>query len=312
MSGARGRADVPGKAGCRPYRNGLRLAARLAICAGAIGAVVAFAATPPARAVPPVQVDSPASSGGGLCYVANLVWVCVYQGHSPGGPGSVHSAKYICTFSTAPASILERVGEGPPAPGNQWDIMRCPGLTNGPIGGVLVQVSTATGRPAISPEQLLKIAVGDLRVPVLAPLTAPPSDRYGLVGLPEWFWIPRSEWKKITITVTAGPVWATAVAAPVSLMYSPGGGLPGVSCPGPGTPFQAGVPVGQQRTDCSYTYDLPSADQPGDVYQAAVTVGWRISWTGSGHSGGVLTGDFPVSFPLHIQIGQAEALVIAP
>ena len=114
------------------------------------------------------------------------------------------------------------------------------------------------------------------------------------------------------VTVRAGPVWAMVTATPSRLTFDPGSALPPVSCIGPGTAYNAGRPAQQQHTDCSYTYEQPSAGQPENAFQASVTVTWRISWTGSGGQGGVLTAELPlpVSFPL--RVAQGEALVTSP
>ena len=259
-------------------------------------------------------VQAPAASfgGSGRCFRSGLIWVCVYSGGTPGGPGWFRTARYVCAFTPAPAGILERTGTGPPSPGDQWDIMTCPGSRPGPMGGQLIEVSIRTGRPAVSPLQLLRIAVGALVVPELTADTAPPRGRPGLVGLPEWFWVPRSQWRPVRVTVTAGPVWVTAVATPVTLTFEPGGMLPAASCPGPGTPFDGRRPASAQRTSCSFTYPRPSAGQPGAAYRAALAVTWTISWTGSGGAGGVITTGYTEATMFGQRIAQAEALVTTP
>jgi hypothetical protein len=250
-----------------------------------------------------------AASGG--CYPVDYTWICVYSGGTGGKPGSGASATYTCTYTPAGPGILQRTGTGPPQPGYQWDIMTCPG-SSGILDGELIQVSIKTGAPAVSPVQLLQVAIGDLRVPRLTAMTAPPRGKRGLVGLPEWFWVPPGEWQPVSITVQAGPVWATAVAAPAQVTFAPGAGLAAVSCPGPGTAYDPALPAARQRTRCSYTYLEPSAGQPANSYQAALAVSWRISWTGSGGSGGVITNDYSTDTALRVRIAQGEALVTSP
>lgn len=281
----------------------MRILTRAAMAAAILLAILTAAARAPALA---------ASAGSGTCYPIGYTWICIYSGGGPGSGGSGGSATYTCTYTPASPGVLARTGTGPPAPGYQWDIMSCPGSSPNSLGGQLVQVNIATGVPAISPVDLLKIAIGNLSVPVLLVDTAPPRGRNGLVGLPEWFWVPRPEWSNVTVTVTAGPVWATAVAAPATLTYVPGGGLGSVSCPGPGTPFDRQVPAGQQHTRCDYTYRQPSASQPGHAYEVAVAVTWTISWTGSGGAGGVITNGYVTATAFPLRVAQAEALVTTP
>lgn len=257
------------------------------------------------------QAGTAGSGGSGNCYPVGYTWICVYSGGNGGGPGSSGSSTVSCTYTPAPPGILQRTGTGPPAPGYRWDIMTCPGSKT-VLGGELIQVSIKTGVPAISPVDLLKIAIGELSVPTLAPSTAPPRGKDGLVGLPEWFWVPAGEWQHISITVKAGPVWATAIAAPTSISYDPGDGGLAVSCAGPGTAFDRALPASAQHTSCSYTYSLPSAGQPGGAYPAAVFVTWSISWTGSGGAGGLITNGYTTGTIFGVRVAQAEALVTTP
>ncbi len=261
----------------------------------------------------PAVAAPAAPAGGGGCYPIDFTWICLDTGGAPGTPGSGGgSAKYTCSYTPASPAVLERTGTGPPQPGYQWDIMTCPGSDQGSIGGQLVQVNIKSGAPAVSPVELLKIAIGELFVPTLPPKTAPPMGKDGLVGLPEWFWIPKSEWKGISITVSAGPVFADATAAPTSMTFAPGGGLSSVSCTGPGLAFNRSEPVSSQHSTCSYTYSQPSAGQPDSAYQAALVVTWTISWTGSGGAGGTLTSAYTTGTAFPVRVAQAEALVSTP
>jgi len=178
--------------------------------------------------------------------------------------------------------------------------------------GLGALITNAARAPQITPQQLLVQALGELNVPYLKPATAPPRGTAGLVGLPEWFWVPASQWHPRSVTITAGPVWATAVAAPVDLAFQPGSGLSPVSCAGPGTAYDSRKPSTQQHTDCFYTYQRPSAGQPDDVYHASLTVIWRVSWTGSGGAGGVIDAALGIPVGLTIPVAQGEALVTSP
>jgi len=261
----------------------------------------------------PAGIARAAAGGSGSCYPVNLTWICVYSDGGGGRPGSGGGSSTItCTFTKAPPRVLRRTGTGPPAPGYQWYIMTCPGSNTGPLGGQLVQVSTKTGAPAISPVYLLKIGVGALSVPTLAAATAPPRGRDGLVGLPEWYWVPRAQWHPVSMTVRAGPVWAVATATPTMLSYVPGGGMGSVSCPGPGAPFNPALPAAQQQTRCSYTYTRSSKGQPGDAFQAGLFVRWTVSWTGLGGAGGLITSSYTTGNAFAVRVAQGEALVTTP
>ena len=107
-----------------------------------------------------------------------------------------------------------------------WALLDCIGGDAG-AGPQAVLVNIATGAPAITPQQLLDPgAWASCRSHTSARRMAPPRGSDGLVGLPEWFWLPAGEWTpQQRDRVTAGPVWATATAAPVGLTLRSGAGL---------------------------------------------------------------------------------------
>ncbi len=273
------------------------LAAAILVAASPAPAARAVPAAPAAQAALTAKAAPAAPAGGGNCYPVNFTWICVYNGGGGGSPGSGGgSGTVTCTYTKASPGVLQRAGIGPPAPGYQWDIMTCPGSNPGPLGGQLVQVSTRTGTPAISPFDLFKIAIGELSVPTLPPATAPPRGKDGLVGLPEWYWVARGQWHPVSVTVRAGPVWATASAAPTALSYVP----------------DRSMSAARQHTACSYTYAQASKGQPGNAFQAGLFVTWTVSWTGSGGAGGLVTSDYTTGNAFAVRVAQAEALVTTP
>ena len=279
----------------------------------AVGAAILLTA---ALAIPAPAASAAAQipAGGGCFYrpvPGGFELVCTNTGGTPGAPGSGGgggtSSKQACTLTPLSQQQVTFLGLQWPAPaGHTWEAITCPGAQ--PFGGVTL-VNNATGAPAVTPQQLAQIAIGELIIPDLTPQTAPPRGRDGLVGLPEWFWIPRQEWGPISKTVTAGPVWARATAVPVRIVFDPGGGQAGTSCRGPGAAFRPSVPLSAQHTDCSYTYDQPSTGQPGHAYAATVIVLWNVFWVGSGGTGGPVANGRPVSTPLRVPVAAGEALV---
>jgi hypothetical protein len=286
--------------GLSPGRAIWRLVLAAMLLAAALAGYPAAAAS--AAAASPV-------SGGCSYQLVNgtYEWVCENTGTIPGQPGSGGGggSKSACTLTPLSQQQAAFLGlQWPPPKGHTWDAITCPGTQ--PFGGVVL-VDNAAGAPAVTPQQLLQIAIGELRIPALNPGTAPPVGKDGLVGLPEWFWI--TNWRPVSVTVTAGPVWARATAVPQRLTFNPGSGLAGVSCRGPGIVYQPKLPLSAQHTDCSYTYDQPSAGKPGNAYQASVTVSWNISWVGSGGAGGEVAAGVTATTPITLAIAAGEALV---
>ena len=231
---------------------------------------------------------------------------------SGGADGGASAASYACTMTPLDEAQAENLGlQWPPPAGQSWALLDCIGGNVGP-GSRAVLVNDASGAPAVTPEQLLDQALGELQIPYLGPRTAPPLGSDGLVGLPEWIWIPVSSWHPRSVTVSAGPVWATVTAVPAGLSFQPGAGMGMVNCAGPGTAYNPADSASAQRTDCSYTYLQPSTGQPDDAYQASVTVTWRVTWTGSGGAGGLLDPALPVPVGFAVRVAQGEALVSSP
>jgi hypothetical protein len=264
-----------------------------------------------AAAAPATTSATAAPVAGGCSYQlvdGSYEWVCqdttTIPGQ-PGGGGGGGGGKSDCTLTPLSQGQASFLGlQWPPPKGDTWEAITCPG--NQAFGGVAL-VGAGAAAPAVTPQQLLQIAIGELHVPVPEPQTAPPRGKDGLVGLPEWFWV--ANWRPVHVTVAVGPVWARATATPEQLTFSPGGGLSNLTCRGPGTVYRPALPLSAQHTDCSYTYGQPSAGQPGNAYQASVTVSWNISWVGSGGAGGEVAAGVTSNAPFTLRVAAGEALV---
>jgi hypothetical protein len=297
-----GRGTIHG----RGVGRGIALAVTL-LAAGLVFPATLFPATAATAAS-----AAAASPAGGCSYQlisGGYQFVCTNTSLTGGSPGSAGSGgKSVCSLtplSQQQAAFLDL--QWPPPKNHAWDAITCPGTQ--PFGGVIL-VDTAAGVPPATPAELAQIAIRDLIIPELHPKTAPPLNHDGLVGLPEWFWIPSLDWGAVkTKRITAGPVWAQAIAVPTKIIFDPGAGLAGVTCNGPGTAYQSKLPLSAQHTDCSYTYDQPSTGQPGNAYAAAVTVLWNVSWVGSGGAGGTVATGRAVSTPIPVPVAAGEALV---
>lgn len=265
----------------------------------------------------PTYAAASASSGGCGPFVSGTVIPipCSSDSGTPGaagtsgsGGGGSTTTSTCVTVVYSPAQV-QQLGLGPAPAGRAWAELAC----GGTLPGVLfILVSTATGTPQVTPQQLMIQAYDELRVPSLSLATAPPRGSDGLVGLPEWFWVQAAAWRPRSVTVSAGPVWATVTATPVGLTFEPGVGLSPVTCQGPGTAYDPARPAASQHTGCSYTYIQPSAGLPGNAYQASVSITWRVDWVGSGGAGGVLAPAVSVPIPFSIPVAQGEALVTTP
>ena len=152
----------------------------------------------------------------------------------------------------------------------------------------IVPAGGAAGGPPVTPQELLAWAQNELTLPLPGVSTAPPRGSDGLAGLPEWYWVQAAQWHPQAVRVQAGGVWAQVTATPTSIQIQPGPPGTGLSCPGPGTPYNPALPAAAQHSTCSYTYTQSSDGLPGDAYQVSVTVTWTATCEGAGGAGGVL------------------------
>jgi hypothetical protein len=236
------------------------------------------------------------------------VVVCTAGGGTGGAPGSGGGTGGggggggpTCTLTPLSKAQLQFLGLPKAPKGEKWAAVQCPGKQ--PFGGVTL-VSTAAGAPPVTPQEVLAIVEGEFQVPTLKAQTAPPIGRDGLVGLPEWYWIPRG-YAPAHLTKTVGGVSATITATPEGLTFDPGGGLAASTCAGPGVPSSAAA---SSRRACTYAYDQSSATQAGGAYAASVSVNWRVSWHGTGIPDTFLRN---VSIPddLNLKVAEGQALV---
>jgi len=125
-------------------------------------------------------------------------------------------------------------------------------------------------------------------------------------------------WHDASVTATAGPVSATAVARPVSVRWTTGDGGE-VVCTGPGTAYAWWLPAAAQATSCSHEYLRTSAGQPaldGDpdhgTYVVVATVDWEVSWTSTGVVGGGALPSLLTSDAALLRVVQVESVNTVP
>jgi hypothetical protein len=287
-----------------------------ALLAAGLAAAVALLAAVLLSAGPASASPGAAPPGGGGCVTTfqpphTWIVVCGAGGGlgGGGGDGGGGGGKVSCTLQPLSPAQVSFLGLPAAPKGEEWAAITCPG--NSPFGGVTL-VAAGTAAPAVTPQELLQEVEGQLTLPTLAAATAPPRGHDGLVGLPEWFWIPQADWHPIaTQRLQVGDVWAQVTATPEQLSFVPGGGLAGAACPGPGTVFSSQDTA--QTSDCSFTYDQSSATQEGGTYAASVTVSWRVTWAGfspaTGPVGGVLNAGLQVADPINLKVAEGQALV---
>jgi hypothetical protein len=175
----------------------------------------------------------------------------------------------------------------------------------------VVPITGAAAAPAA-------VASVEKLLPKPAPVLVPPDvDEHGFayVQVPLWWWLPAGQWHPVsaTATVSNGPqtVSATATATPTAIDFAAGDGAGAVSCPGPGVPFNAALPLAAQSTPCQYTYRDSSSLSPTGTWPASWSIVWTVTWQASDGTGGALA---PLRSTTTRQVAVAEdqSVVVDP
>jgi len=186
-----------------------------------------------------------------------------------------------------------------PAGRGRWWLRVC---SNGSRNLVFLPVGVDLNATAtvVTPGALAVRAYNQLRLPAPTPAFNPA--RPTSVGpattthLATWWWV--ADWSTRRQRTEAGAVWAVVTARPASSTWDPGDGGPLVTCSGPPRPWSPATD--RSGSACSSTYPSSSAAQPGQVFQASVTVTWQVDWVGAGGAAGrlpalTMTRAFPVA-----------------
>ena len=152
------------------------------------------------------------------------------------------------------------------------------------------------GGTTIDPATLAQQAAASFQLPHPSGHRSPSESQlyqgYPLTWVNLWtfFWTDPATWKTLSATATAGAVWATVKATPVSLTFDPGDGSDQVSCDGPGRPWEDSD--GNNAPDqgaCGFQYRKVSGPGYDHPFTSTQTITWQLTWTGSGNTSGTLT-----------------------
>ena len=167
-------------------------------------------------------------------------------------------------------------------------------------------VPAGPAAPPVSPAALGRQALSKLNLPSAEIEMAPPTDRDQLVNVSSWLWVDSMTWRSMSATAAAGPVSATATAAPAEVVWNMGDGHT-VTCRGPGVPYDSSNQDG--TTYCSYTWTTSSAGQPDGAYHVTATVYYQAAWTAAGAPGG---GSFGLiagpSATVAVRVAESQAI----
>jgi hypothetical protein len=271
-------------------------------------AVLAFAtwliAIVPRSAWAGVGDGTGTGSGGSAAGVLTAGVSYSSSGGSGGGDGCVWQlADLSVTSSGLGASTWPRTDPGTGIVYHLWS-KACPGA---PLVYVEIPVAQPSDLLPQLLEQLKKKALPK-PTPVFQLLDA--EFGWAYVKTPLDFRAGGDSWRSVSVTASAGPVWATVTAAPNRLTFDPGdpAGPGPMSCggDGPTAAYVAAVPG-----VCSYTYVNASSTSPFDGYHfvTSLTIDWSIAWTSSTGEGGQLAA-YGTSSSAQLAVAEVKGLVV--
>ncbi|HEY9563256.1 MAG TPA: hypothetical protein VIR30_05740 [Nocardioides sp.] len=156
----------------------------------------------------------------------------------------------------------------------------------------------------VDPRALAQDALASAQIASPTIRTSPSENGRLYVHVPTWLWLEGDWWHGYTATATAGRVWSTVTAQPVSVSWTLGDGNR-VVCAGPG---KAWTPAADEAgSDCTHTYRTSSAGSDGGTFEMSATVRLEVTWTSNAPFGGTLPAIERTS-TIDVEVGEIQAI----
>ncbi|MEU8227928.1 hypothetical protein [Kribbella sp. NPDC048915] len=162
----------------------------------------------------------------------------------------------------------------------------------------------------IDPLTLVYEAIASMNLGAPLIKTAPAPGRIGLVNMPVWLWVNKTEntWGPIEREASVPGLSVTATAQVKAINWTMGDGKI-VRCKGPGTPYDESMGVRPSPT-CGHRYVKTSTKLPGCKYQVTATAEWDITWRSTlGDTGQVSRTQQATT---QLRIGEAVPVLVDP
>jgi hypothetical protein len=140
--------------------------------------------------------------------------------------------------------------------------------------------------------------------------SAPGVGQVGLVNMPVWLWVEKSEntWGPIERDASVPGLTVTATAKVTAVDWSMGDGKT-VRCEGAGTAYQKSFGI-KPSPDCGYLYRKTSREQADCKYKVGATARWDITWQSTlGDTGQI---SMTRQAATQLQIGEAVPVLVDP
>ncbi|GAA1578392.1 hypothetical protein GCM10009742_22930 [Kribbella karoonensis] len=169
------------------------------------------------------------------------------------------------------------------------------------------------GRPdtvVVDPVTVAYEAIAQMQLAAPLIKTAPATGQIGLVNMPVWMWVTKSEntWGPIVRTASVPGLSVTATAQVKAINWSMGDGKT-VRCEGPGTPYSAAMGTKASPT-CGHRYVKTSRKLPNCRYPVTAVAQWDITWESTlGDTGQI---GMTQQAATRLRIGEAVPVLVDP
>lgn len=169
------------------------------------------------------------------------------------------------------------------------------------------------GRPdtvVIDPVTLAYEAIAEMKLAPPQIKTAPAAGQIGLVNMPVWLWVTKSEnsWGPIVRTASVPGLSVTATAQVKAINWSMGDGNT-VRCEGPGTPYDKSMGTKNSPT-CGHRYVKTSHKLPNCKYPVTAVAQWDITWQSTLGDNGQIS--LTQQAATQLRIGEAVPVIVDP
>ena len=169
------------------------------------------------------------------------------------------------------------------------------------------------GRPdtvVVDPVTLAYQAIAEMQLAPPLVRSAPGVGQVGLVNMPVWLWVTKTEntWGPIVRKASVPGLSVTATARVKAVNWTMGDGKT-VRCEGPGTAYDASMGVKASPT-CGHRYVKASRELANCKYAVTATAQWEITWQSTLGDDGEISMTQQASAQL--RIGEAVPVLVDP
>ncbi|WP_427895496.1 hypothetical protein ACQHIV_17250 [Kribbella sp. GL6] len=238
--------------------------------------------------------------------------------HLPGG-GPQACSSVLGEWSNSEQCYMRREEPQPPfsdyrwqghTDGSLWACVREQGYDKGKH--IVTKWVWLPGKPTVvvDPLTLVHEAIADMHLAPPVIRTAPNTNQIGLVNMPVWMWVTKSEntWGPIVRRASVPGLSVTATAEVKAINWSMGDGKT-VRCEGPGTPYSKAMGTKASPT-CGHRYVTTSRKLPHCKYPVTAVAQWDITWKSTLGDPGQI--GMTQQATTQLRIGEAVPVLVDP